>query len=269
MGCQFSSTALVANGVITNPAPETEGLAEGSVLFQELKFATFSCPDGFIMKQDGILVDSFAPLFCADHNEGQAKVIEAPSLSCEDPSLTGSGIMGEPHVKKWNGEWYDWQGECDAVFLHVPDFRDGLGLDIHTRTTIRYDYSFIETAAIQIGADILEVSSFGDYMLNGIAAATMPQVMGDCCNVTHTQLNQKQHSFSIHMGEGVSLELSTHKDIVSLKILHGSSPVVDEWFGSSSGLMGSFHKSKTLARDGVTLLEDPNELGQEWQVLDR
>ncbi|CAB9504737.1 hypothetical protein SEMRO_206_G086710.1 [Seminavis robusta] len=70
------------------------------------------------------------------------------------------------------------------------------------------------------------------------------------------------------MGEGVSLELSTHKDIVSLKILHGTSPSVDAWFGSSSGLMGSFHESKTLARDGVTLLEDPNELGQEWQVLD-
>ena len=51
----------------------------------------------------------------------------------------------------------------------VNDF-DGQGnnLDLHIRTTIRYDYSYIESAAIQIGNDVLEVSSFGSYALNGV-----------------------------------------------------------------------------------------------------
>ena len=49
-------------------------------------------------------------------------------------------------------------GECDLVLVHIDDFQNGLPLDIHIRTKIRYeDYSYIESAAIKIGDDILEV----------------------------------------------------------------------------------------------------------------
>ena len=33
-------------------------------------------------------------------------------------------------------------------------------------------------------------------------------------------------------------------------------------------MMGDFETGYMLARDGVTVLEDPNEFGMEWQVLD-
>jgi len=37
---------------------------------------------------------------------------------------------------------------------------------------------------------------------------------------------------------------------------------------NSTGLMGDFITGKSLGRDGVTVLDDPNDFGQEWQVLE-
>jgi hypothetical protein len=39
-------------------------------------------------------------------------------------------------------------------------------------------------------------------------------------------------------------------------------------FGDSVGLMGAFGSDLMLARDGESVLDDPNEFGQEWQILD-
>lgn len=60
---------------------------------------------------------------------------------------------GTKHTLKqtWSGEWYDFHGECDLVFLSTPEFENGTGLDIHLRTKARYEYSYIEAVAIRIG----------------------------------------------------------------------------------------------------------------------
>ena len=71
------------------------------------------------------------------------------------------------------------------------------------------------------------------------------------------------------MGEGAGILFNVHKDIVSVKIHHSGSAAVVDWFESSNGLMGTFQGGKMLARDNATILEDPIEMGQEWQVLDR
>ena len=39
-----------------------------------------------------------------------------------------------------------------------------------------------------------------------------------------------------------------------------------QWFTNSTGLMGSFETGELLARDGVTVISDHNQMGQEWQV---
>jgi hypothetical protein len=39
-------------------------------------------------------------------------------------------------------------------------------------------------------------------------------------------------------------------------------------FLGSVGLMGSYPNGKLLARNGTTVIEDVNDFGQEWQVLD-
>ena len=47
------------------------------------------------------------------------------------------------------------------------------------RTKPRYEYSYIEAAAIKIGTDILEIGSWGDFMINGVSDAATPFLMGD------------------------------------------------------------------------------------------
>lgn len=143
-----------------------------------------------------------------------------------------SGEVGDPHIEHWNGDWYDWHGECDAVLLHAPDFQNGLGLDIHTRSTIRYEYSYIESVTIRIGDDILEVSSFGGYFFNGVEDVDLPTMMGGIAEVVHTKLSVNDHAFVANLGEGATLHINVHRDIVSIKITHSGPEAVVEWFGS-------------------------------------
>jgi hypothetical protein len=60
------------------------------------------------------------------------------------------------------------------------------------------------------------------------------------------------------------IKVKTYKDFVSVLIDQAQS----KHFGDSVGLMGDFRKGHMIARDGKTILDDPNAFGQEWQVLD-
>ncbi|CAB9519418.1 expressed unknown protein [Seminavis robusta] len=75
---------------------------------------------------------------------------------------TTGQIAGDPHIQTWDKKWYDFHGQCDLVFLENKDFNNGQGMDIHVRTTARYQYSYIEAAALRIGDDVLQVSSHGN-----------------------------------------------------------------------------------------------------------
>lgn len=146
------------------------------------------------------------------------------------------------------------------VLVDHPTFKNGLGVTIHARTTRRYNYSFISSAVIKIGEDILEVFGFGGYIYNGVSAADTPVSLGDF-SLTHTTIEDKNiHIFEIALGGEEKVVLRTYKDIVGVKILNGKS------FSNSVGLMGEFGTGKMLARDGQTILDDPNEFGEEWQV---
>ena len=46
-------------------------------------------------------------------------------------------------------------GACDMHLVEAPFFAPGMELTIDVRTKIRYDYSYIESAAIKIGDDVL------------------------------------------------------------------------------------------------------------------
>lgn len=152
---------------------------------------------------------------------------------------------------------------------HAPAFGFGAGLDIVIRTKRRYSYSFIETAALKIGDDILEVSSWGDYSYNGVVNALLPPAMGDLVGVSHEVISEKESLFTIDAGHGITILVSAFKDIVSVEAIYpGDSAVASQWLGNSTGLMGSF-EGQMVARDGTTVIEDPNDFGQEWQVLDR
>jgi cysteine-rich repeat protein len=184
------------------------------------------------------------------------------SATCQSEGGNGGG-NGDPHFKTWRGHHYDYHGECDLVLLHSSAFESGLGLDVHIRTHIRRDMSFITSAAIRIGTDILEVESQGFYYLNGEFGADLPDKFSGFA-FSHTQPTDKQHLFELYLGGRERIKIKTYNDFVSVLIEQGQI----EHFGDSVGLMGDFGKGRMFARDGKTVLDNANEFGQEWQVLD-
>ena len=160
-------------------------------------------------------------------------------------------------------------GECDLVLLHAPNF-DGHGtdLDIHVRTTLRYKYSYIESAALMIDGEILEVNSWGEHALNGVdnvfttdgsdgfSIAGYP--------IYYTQVNKKKYIYDVVLSPGENITLTSFKDLVAVHMNNGHS---HHFFKQDvSGIMGSFDGTM-LGRDGLTDMSDNTDaFGQEWQV---
>jgi hypothetical protein len=149
------------------------------------------------------------------------------------------------------------------VLLHSAEFQSGLGLDVHIRTKFRREMSYISSAALRIGSDILEVESQGIYYLNGVAGAALPAEFSGFAFL-HTQPTDTQHVFEVHLGGSEKIYVKTYKDFVSVLIEQGE----HKHFGDSAGLMGDFRMGFMIARDGKTVIDDANAFGQEWQVLD-
>lgn len=179
-------------------------------------------------------------------------------------------IFGDPHVKTWSGEHYDFHGVCDLVFIQNPDFGDGLGMDIQIRTVrSNQQYSSISTVAIRIGDEILEVGAHQNqmmeqiYYVNGKVGAALNTLSG--YPITGSELNSKQREFTIVLNEseGEMISIKTFKDMLRVDVKNASK----ENFGTSIGMMGTFESGTKVGRDGITVLEDNNVFGQEWQVL--
>jgi hypothetical protein len=197
-------------------------------------------------------------------NSINAKVASTTCTSVETQERNGGGgAQGDPHFKTWRGHHFDFHGECDLVLLHSSEFGSGLGLDVHIRTKFRHDMSYISSATLRIGTDILEVESQGVYYLNGVIGAELPNEFSGFA-FSHTQPTDNQHAFTVHLGVEENINVKTYKDFVSVLILKGQG----KHFGDSVGLMGDFGKGRMLARDGKTVLDDANAFGQEWQVLE-
>jgi cysteine-rich repeat protein len=227
------------------------------------------CDDGNYANNDNCSATCRRP-FCGDGvlndgescDDGNTQAGDGCSPRCQG-EVAASSVQGDPHFKTWRGHHYDYHGECDLVFLHSSAFESGLGLDVHIRTQIRRDMSYITSAAIRIGTDILEVESQGVYYLNGEFGVALPDKFSGFA-FSHTQPTNKQHVFEVHLGGRERIKIKTYNDFVSVLIEQGQI----EHFGDSVGLMGDFGKGRMLARDGKTVLDNVNEFGQEWQVLD-
>ena len=176
-------------------------------------------------------------------------------------------------VRTWKHEHFEFHGQCDIVMASVKNFanhQEGIDLDIHLRTNMVRYWSYIKAAAIRIGNDILEVegSLDGDegdekrhYHINFEYRGPLDNVGG-----YPVTINPRNDLYTIHLDKdfpGQAIEIKTFKEFVSVKIVGAT----EESFGKSVGITGDFKSGKTLARDGVTVIDDFNELGMEWQVL--
>jgi hypothetical protein len=156
------------------------------------------------------------------------------------------------------------------VLLENTGFHDGLGLDIHIRTTqepyedIPDFYSYIESAAIRIGHDVVEFAG-DNFWINGVehSDGDLPITIGGF------PLNYPYFGGEDGKVRHYVIDLNDDDYIVIYTYMHFMSVHVsgfDQDFASSVGLMGDWKTSEMLARDGVTVLHDPNEFGAEWQV---
>jgi hypothetical protein len=175
----------------------------------------------------------------------------------------GGGAQGDPHFKTWRGQHFDFHGVCDLILLYCKEFASGMGLEVHIRTHMRRDMSYISSAVLRIGTDVLEVASKGAYYINGILGADLPSDFGGFA-FFHTQPSGKQSVFEVHLGGRERIKIKTYKDFVSVLFEQSQ----QAHFADSVGLMGAFGTGHMIARDGETIMTDVNAFGQEWQVLD-
>lgn len=242
--------------IISNPEPQEIHVLPGDFKY-ELDLAGFSDESG------GAIVDRLVSAEGAETSTGLYG-----SFFLTDCDQRGSG-MGDPHFQTWTGHWYDFQGECDMHLLTVPEFEADTSLTIDIRTKTRDWYSYIEAAAIKLGDDILEVTGYGTYALNGVQHTPLTKnrdgkVMAGKFPVYHDPINKKTHEFTINLGGEEKIVVRTFKDLVSVTVVNART----KHFNHSGGMMGSFHTGAVTSRDGMNILTDPIEMAREWQVRD-
>ena len=179
-------------------------------------------------------------------------------------------VSGDPHFKTWSGGKYDFHGICDLVLLQNPDFENGLGLNIHVRTKQLKQFSYVSAAVLQIGEDTLEV--MGDnhetlYWINEEPNAELDEGINRLLisgyPISHHKVNSKETEFVVDLGGGTAIVMKSYKKFVRVSI----EGATKESLGASLGMLGSYGSGEMVARDKKTKLANPNEFGQEWQVL--
>eukprot|EP00526_Cylindrotheca_closterium_P008307 CAMPEP_0113651310 /NCGR_PEP_ID=MMETSP0017_2-20120614/27340_1 /TAXON_ID=2856 /ORGANISM="Cylindrotheca closterium" /LENGTH=835 /DNA_ID=CAMNT_0000563953 /DNA_START=15 /DNA_END=2522 /DNA_ORIENTATION=+ /assembly_acc=CAM_ASM_000147 len=197
--------------------------------------------------------------------------VSAPTIE-QQPT---PGTNGDPHFKTWMNEHYEYHGQCDMVLTKDPDFADGLGLEIQIRTKLVRFWSYIKSVAIRIGTDIFEVqgglSDDPQYWINlehNGPLLTTSTIGGFPVSITDIDQGTKGIQRAIYTIDlslkypGQKIVISTLKEFVKVEFVNASV----EAFGNTVGMLGDFTTGDTLARDGITVLDNYLMLGNEWQV---
>lgn len=203
-------------------------------------------------------LDSYDPSAACDMGADCDKENQRFFVGCK----TTPAVVEDPHFRTWNQKWYDYMGEGDLTFVDAPYFSPDAAMRINIRTKARYDYSYIESAVMQIGDETLEVGSWGEYFLNGVEGARLPKTIGGF-PVTRTVESEKVTRFQVILGDEEIIEFKTYKDWVSV-IFHNPDHMR---YHSAMGMLGAHDKNGILlGRDGETVFTDMAAFGQEWQV---
>ncbi|KAL3941832.1 MAG: hypothetical protein SGBAC_003878 [Bacillariaceae sp.] len=233
---------------------------------------------------NAVLVDSFTKAFIEVKVQEITGIIPPPTTAPTSGPTSGptsqattrpntSEIGGDPHITTWNNEHYEYHGQCDLVMMKDPQFADGLGLDVHIRTKIVRFWSYIQTVAIRIGNDILEIQGSADtqdeqphYWINYEYQGEL-DTLGGMFPVTQQEIghfvNKRQYKIDLSPKyPGLDITIQLYKEFARVKFSGN-----EEAFGRTVGLLGDYATGKTLARDGVTVLDDFVQLGNEWQVI--
>jgi len=181
------------------------------------------------------------------------------------PTVTVGGATGDPHFIMWSSEKYDFHGVCDLVLLENPAFGLGKGMDIHIRTMKTRLFSYISSAVLRIGEDTFEVRRDG-YWLNGKKDASLESGISGY-SIKFKQLTEKanhdQQQYIVTLNSMESISFKTFGDMIRVDVESAKG----ESFKESHGLMGTYGTdSERVGRDHITVIQDFNEFGKEWQV---
>jgi len=193
----------------------------------------------------------------------------APEHCC--PAQSPSGSNGDPHFTTWKDEHYEFHGQCDLVLAKDPQSLSGsldMGWDVHIRKKIVRFWSYIQSVAIRIGNDVLEIQGNADsniepkYWINFEYQGDLVTLGG--FPVTQTSSSDRKRSYLIDMSSkkpGYSIQVDLYREFVGVKF-NGNK----NGYRNTVGLLGDASTGKMLARDGTTELFDYIDFGNEWQV---
>jgi hypothetical protein len=158
------------------------------------------------------------------------------------------------------------------VLIKDLDFADGKGIEIQIRTKLVRHWSYIQSVAIRIGNEILEVEGSEDpskdfkYWYNFVYQDKMDSLSGFPV-IFKNRFKYSNYKAGLDidlspMFPGEKISIATWKEFVRVDVKNGSKVS----FGKSVGVLGEFGSGRTLSRKGDSM-DDFVEYGQEWQVL--
>jgi len=184
------------------------------------------------------------------------------------PTSGPTYVTGDPHFQTWDGGKYDFNGVCDMILLSAPGFDNGKGLELHIRTKKMMQWSYVASATLKIGDDIIEVIGGqgvkDHYYINGEALAPLESGFAGGLEIEFTVPSTRQRQMVVNLDkEGIQkVQFQSFKDFLRVDILGAT----EKDFDSSLGLMGQWETGAHLGRDGKTPFLDDEEFGQEWQI---
>lgn len=129
--------------------------------------------------------------------------------------------------------------------------------------------SYVDSAVVRIGADTLEIKggdSFPWFWVNGEPDKEgdfnhrAKKSIGGC--QAHLSEDKKRRKALIHLTNGEQVMLKAFGEFIRVDVTHVNG---ENWIGAL-GMMGRFPDGNHVGRDGMTVIEDVNDFGMEWQV---
>jgi hypothetical protein len=137
------------------------------------------------------------------------------------------------------------------------EFGNGKGLNLHIRTTIQDNFSYISGTALQIKDAILEVDSDGNHYINGEKDVELPSTIAGYTVSKVNNTNEANKKFHVELDDG---------NLISIRAFKGFMYVtLSATIPGGAGLLGTYGKPGMVSREG-TLLEAANDMGASWQV---
>jgi von Willebrand factor type D domain len=199
----------------------------------------------------------------------------AAKISCKP--CNGATCGGDPHFMTYDGTAYTYHGQCDLVMATSKDIDGtGLSLDVHARTTIKADWSYVSNAAVKIGNDILEITTDSNvtHYFNGEPNVDFPLNMGN----KYTVRKQRIEAFPGEYRTDYMIDLKQRNDaarergdFLHIRSFKGMLTIdIDAHLTDSMGMLGVSGELGMVKRDLKTSIDNSNtaQMGLEWQVRD-